>query len=191
MNAQGQRAALLGAGVFAALVLVTGCSDASGPAESSPAPDAAVVLPGDLNADDIGDGGLDPASVRLAAESETYRVWTARDRAENTCVVSAAEPEGTRAAACGDDEHFAERGISSSLLVGSAGNGDLSPVWLQAFLLPEGAPAHVVAEQIPDSQTYGQLVVRYGSLPQFESQTIRVPGVDGDIELQLYGRDNS
>lgn len=170
-------AVLVGAG---ALGLMSNNSSAS----------ASDVLPSALNAQDLGEGGLLPSSVRLVTETERYSVWTARDRADNICQITYATPEGNAAAACADEKLFREVGLPSSMQVGVADEGDLGITTLQTYLLPEGVDVEAAAKAIPGSVAVDQLVVRYGPIELDRTTTISVPSKDGTFELRVFGRDS-
>lgn len=170
-------AVLVGAGVF-------GLSSINTSAEASDS------LPAGLKAEDMGDGGLDSSTIQLATESENYSVWTARDRAGNICVITQVVPEGNSGATCGNEEQFSKHGLPTSMLIGTAEEGDKGVPMMQTYLLPEGADAKAAAEMIPGSVNDGQLVVRYGTLELERTTVITVPSAKGQIELMVFGRDS-
>lgn len=151
---------------------------------------AADPLPEGMDSADYGQGGLDNSTVHLAAETQNYKVWTARDHAGEMCVISLAIPEGNGGATCANDGLFATGGLGGSMLVGTAQPGDRTVPMLQTYLLPDGADAKAAAEQIPGSVTYDQLVVRYGPIERPLSGVIEVPASNGTINLMVYGLDS-
>lgn len=154
------------------------------------AAEASDPLPEGLNFSQVGEGGIDRASVKLAAESTDFQIWTARDKGQNICVISYARPEGSIASGCVGMEQFNKNGLAGSLQVGAAEQGDKTGIWLQTYLLPEGANAKVAADLIPGSEAEGQLVVRYGPIELERSARISVPSGDGAVDLQVIGKDS-
>lgn len=188
MNGKEKKTFLLAATGALSLVIVgalaTGQLGASNPAE------AAHELPPGLQASSIGDGGLELSSVRLAAESGNFRVWAANDRSKNICVVAMATLTGNASAYCASNEILVSRGISGSMLVGPAEQGDAGATVLQTYLLPESADILIAAEAIPGAEIFDRLLVRYGPMDLERTTVITIPGFPADVSLQVFGRDS-
>lgn len=147
-------------------------------------------LPAGLAPEDIGDGGVDTSTVRTIAESREFQVWEARDRSDNICIIAEAPSTGDTASYCGSEDHLKERGLSGWLQVGAADQGDTSITVLQTYLLPEGADVEWAAEHVAGSRTFGQLIVSYGAIDREQTTTIAVPAKNGEVLLQVFGRDS-
>lgn len=175
--------------IAAVAVLVGGYTLGVIPNGSSSA-NAGDALPEFMNARDIGEGGLDTSSIELIAESDQYSVWTARDNKNNVCKIALATPEGNTGVVCVNQEQFKQSGLTSSMQVGTAEEGDLGITMLQTYLLPDAVDSAAVAELIPGSVTKGQLVVRYGPLDLDRTTSIKVPSGDGTFEMSVFGKDS-
>ncbi|WP_162903706.1 hypothetical protein [Leucobacter sp. wl10] len=124
------------------------------------------------------------------AETDEFQIWTARDNSDNICVISLANATGNVAGYCGSEEQTVKAGVPGSMQVGIADEGDTSVTVLQTYLLPDGADAAAAAKQIPGSQAFGQLVVRYGPMELERTTTISVPAENGEVSLTVFGRDS-
>lgn len=190
MNSQTQTLAISASAALAGVLVGAAGMGLMSHLETPAAPQAASsALPSSLNIEDFGEGGLVADSIIQLTESEHYAVWSAVDRAGNTCEISVATPEGNTGVACVDKTKFEKIGLSASMQVGMSEQGDLSVVVLQTYLIPDGINAAEIAQQIPGSEVTGQLVVRYGKIDLEISETITAPSSNGDFQMVVYGRD--
>lgn len=184
---QKKRTVIVSAAV--ALTAVSAIAAALGLASNNTPASDPDALPPALDAQELGEGGLVPSSIRLVTETENYSVWTARDRADNFCKIVYATPEGNASSACADEKLFLKAGLPSSMQVGIADEGDLGITMLQTYLLPDGVDAQAASKLIPGSTAVDQLVVRYGPLELDRTEIIGVPSDRGTFELRVFGKD--
>ncbi|MBN9611924.1 MAG: hypothetical protein J0H64_00380, partial [Actinobacteria bacterium] len=126
---------------------------AMGQTGTSPKARAADPLPDTIAAADIGDGGLDVETVRLLAEDEGFRAWTAKDFAGNVCGIPEAAQTGMNGSFCVAEAAFGERGLSGSILSEPSYDPNATP-YLQVYLLPDGADSEAAAKLIPDARAF-------------------------------------
>lgn len=151
---------------------------------------AADQLPAGVTADSIGESGVDVATVVSLADEKEFQVWTARDNAQNICVIVEAKETGNSASYCADQKLFQSKGVGGSMQVGVSEEGDTSVPMLQAYLLPDDADVSFATEQIPGAQLFGSLIVRYGPLVLEHSKIVAVPSKHGNIDLLVLGKDS-
>ncbi|MGO3886694.1 MAG: RCC1 domain-containing protein [Mycetocola sp.] len=142
-------------------------------------------LPSEIDAGSVGQGGVKPGTVVLAAENENYTVWTARDQSEAICVIVLALPDGPSSSYCAEQKVFESAGISGSIDLRPAPGSEEPTQSLQTYLLPDAVDAERAAKMIPGSKAYGQMLVRFGDFRQDDSHVITLPSGDSEIELLL------
>lgn len=145
------------------------------------------ALPSHIHPGLVGDGGLKISTLELSVDTAAYKIWTARDWAEDYCMIVLALPEGTSSAACADEEEFSNYGLGVAATVpGSQLSNNTSVTTVDAYLLPDGADMRIASEAIPGASIFGKIAVQYGPIVRSGASFASIPSTRGkNVELAL------
>lgn len=104
---------------------------------SAPVDDShtAVSLPAELDLTELGAGGIDPSSLRLAGETDNADIWVGLDAESNVCVLASLKSEYLVGGGCGPVSIFQSSGIG----IGVQGGTDDAARYIEAYIVPDDA----------------------------------------------------